>query len=163
MDEERCVDNCAGKLIRSNHRLMATYVQLMPRMVQRRMEELESKAAENARLEAEAAASTSVGPELQSTPVATSVISTEASQNLQELNTNEVGLLSPTPLLPSTESNFNSGTSIAADFAGVQNIESAPHAPPKTAFLPEDVSISISAPQKSTEHQAGAERDSNVD
>ncbi|KAF6719959.1 Mitochondrial import inner membrane translocase subunit Tim10 B [Oryzias melastigma] len=48
MDEERCVDNCAGKLIRSNHRLMNTYVQLMPRMVQRRMEELESKAAENA-------------------------------------------------------------------------------------------------------------------
>ncbi|KAM8900569.1 mitochondrial import inner membrane translocase subunit Tim10 B [Spinachia spinachia] len=44
MDEERCVDSCAGKLIRSNHRLMATYVQLMPRMVQRRMEEMESKA-----------------------------------------------------------------------------------------------------------------------
>lgn len=42
------MDNCAGKLIRSNHRLMNTYVQLMPRMVQRRMEELESKAAENA-------------------------------------------------------------------------------------------------------------------
>lgn len=161
MDEERCVDNCAGKLIRSNHRLMATYVQLMPRMVQRRMEELESKAAENAKLEAEAAAVTSVGSELQSTPVATSVISTEASQNLQELNTNEVGLLGATPLLP--ESNFDSGTSIAADFAGVQNIESAPHAPPKTAFLPEDVSISTSAPQKSTEHQAGPERDSNDD
>ncbi|XP_037324254.2 mitochondrial import inner membrane translocase subunit Tim10 B [Pungitius pungitius] len=44
MDEERCVDSCAGKLIRSNHRLMGTYVQLMPRMVQRRMEEMESKA-----------------------------------------------------------------------------------------------------------------------
>lgn len=42
------MDNCAGKLIRSNHRLMGTYVQLMPRMVQRRMEEMESKAAENA-------------------------------------------------------------------------------------------------------------------
>lgn len=49
MDEERCVDNCAGKLIRSNHRLMGTYVQLMPKMVQRRMEEMESKAAENAK------------------------------------------------------------------------------------------------------------------
>uniref|UniRef100_A0A8C4H752 Translocase of inner mitochondrial membrane 10 homolog B (yeast) n=1 Tax=Dicentrarchus labrax TaxID=13489 RepID=A0A8C4H752_DICLA len=46
---ERCVDSCAGKLIRSNHRLMGTYVQLMPRMVQRRMEEMESKAAENAK------------------------------------------------------------------------------------------------------------------
>ncbi|KAM6907519.1 mitochondrial import inner membrane translocase subunit Tim10 B [Xenentodon cancila] len=55
MDEERCVDSCAGKLIRSNHRLMGTYVQLMPRMVQRRMEEMESKAAENAKA-AEAAA-----------------------------------------------------------------------------------------------------------
>uniref|UniRef100_A0A8C6SXW5 Translocase of inner mitochondrial membrane 10 homolog B (yeast) n=1 Tax=Neogobius melanostomus TaxID=47308 RepID=A0A8C6SXW5_9GOBI len=53
---ERCVDSCAGKLIRSNHRLMATYVQLMPRMVQRRMEEMEIKAAENAKLEAAAAA-----------------------------------------------------------------------------------------------------------
>ncbi|KAI5629176.1 mitochondrial import inner membrane translocase subunit Tim10 B, partial [Silurus asotus] len=49
MDEERCVDNCAGKLIRSNHRLMGTYVKLMPAMVQRRMEELESKAAEAAK------------------------------------------------------------------------------------------------------------------
>uniref|UniRef100_H3CX63 Mitochondrial import inner membrane translocase subunit n=2 Tax=Tetraodon nigroviridis TaxID=99883 RepID=H3CX63_TETNG len=58
MDEERCVDNCAGKLIRSNHRLMGTYVQLMPRMVQRRMEEMESKAAENAKA-AEALASSS--------------------------------------------------------------------------------------------------------
>ncbi|XP_076876208.1 mitochondrial import inner membrane translocase subunit Tim10 B [Brachyhypopomus gauderio] len=46
MDEERCVDSCAGKLIRSNHRLMGTYVKLMPAMVQRRLEELESKAAE---------------------------------------------------------------------------------------------------------------------
>ncbi|KAM3869231.1 mitochondrial import inner membrane translocase subunit Tim10 B [Diretmus argenteus] len=49
MDEERCADSCAGKLIRSNHRLMGTYVQLMPKMVQRRMEEMESKAAENAK------------------------------------------------------------------------------------------------------------------
>ncbi|XP_058483579.1 mitochondrial import inner membrane translocase subunit Tim10 B [Solea solea] len=64
MDEERCVDSCAGKLIRSNHRLMATYVQLMPRMVQRRMEEMESKAAEMAKATeaAEAAASASNPP-----------------------------------------------------------------------------------------------------
>lgn len=54
MDEERCVDSCAGKLIRSNHRLMGTYVKLMPAMVQRRMEEMESKAAEAAKM-AEAA------------------------------------------------------------------------------------------------------------
>lgn len=57
MDEDRCVDSCAGKLIRSNHRLMSTYVQLMPRMVQRRMEEMESKAAENAKAAEAAAAS----------------------------------------------------------------------------------------------------------
>lgn len=54
------MDNCAGKLIRSNHRLMGTYVQLMPRMVQRRMEEMESKAAEMAKA-AEADASASAG------------------------------------------------------------------------------------------------------
>ncbi|XP_042355479.1 mitochondrial import inner membrane translocase subunit Tim10 B [Plectropomus leopardus] len=61
MDEEHCVDSCAGKLIRTNHRLMGTYVQLMPRMMQRRMEEMESKAAENAKA-AEAAAAASVAP-----------------------------------------------------------------------------------------------------
>ncbi|XP_067289968.1 mitochondrial import inner membrane translocase subunit Tim10 B [Pseudorasbora parva] len=52
MDEERCVDSCAGKLIRTNHRLMGTYVQLMPAMVQKRMQEMESKAAEVAKAEA---------------------------------------------------------------------------------------------------------------
>ncbi|XP_030648467.1 mitochondrial import inner membrane translocase subunit Tim10 B [Chanos chanos] len=72
MDEERCVDNCAGKLIRTNHRLMGTYVQLMPRIVQRRMDELESKAAEAAK-----AAEASEPPSLvevppTSTPVTTS-------------------------------------------------------------------------------------------
>ncbi|XP_071317378.1 mitochondrial import inner membrane translocase subunit Tim10 B [Trachinotus anak] len=69
MDEERCVDSCAGKLIRSNHRLMGTYVQLMPRMVQRRMEEMESKAAENARA-AEAASSVSTGSSATEAPPA---------------------------------------------------------------------------------------------
>ncbi|XP_077398843.1 mitochondrial import inner membrane translocase subunit Tim10 B [Vanacampus margaritifer] len=74
MDEERCVDNCAGKLIRSNHRLMGTYVQLMPRMMQRRMDEIESKAAENAKAAeaAEAAAAVTTTPqELQSPQPAT--------------------------------------------------------------------------------------------
>ncbi|XP_057674778.1 mitochondrial import inner membrane translocase subunit Tim10 B [Corythoichthys intestinalis] len=66
MDEERCVDSCAGKLIRSNHRLMATYVQLMPRMMQRRMEEIEKKAAENAK-EAEVATAGSLAPEISDT------------------------------------------------------------------------------------------------
>ncbi|XP_077353721.1 mitochondrial import inner membrane translocase subunit Tim10 B [Festucalex cinctus] len=74
MDEERCVDNCAGKLIRSNHRLMGTYVQLMPRMMQRRMDEIESKAAENAKaVEATeiSAAVTAAPQELQSPQPAT--------------------------------------------------------------------------------------------
>lgn len=50
------MDSCAGKLIRTNHRLMGTYVQLMPAMVQKRMQEMESKAAEVAKAEAAAAA-----------------------------------------------------------------------------------------------------------
>lgn len=54
MDEERCADSCAGKLIRSNHRLMGTYVNLMPGMVQRRMAEMEKKNAELVTAEAEA-------------------------------------------------------------------------------------------------------------
>ncbi|KAG7484380.1 hypothetical protein MATL_G00048980 [Megalops atlanticus] len=61
---ERCVDNCAGKLIRSNHRLMGTYVQLMPGIVQRKLEELETKAAE-----AGAAAETALP-----TPVTTPIV-----------------------------------------------------------------------------------------
>lgn len=66
--QERCVDNCASKLIRSNHRLMGSYVQLMPQMVQRRMEEMESKAAENAKAAeaAAAAASSEASPALTS-------------------------------------------------------------------------------------------------
>lgn len=56
------MDSCAGKLIRSNHRLMGTYVQLMPRMVQRRMEEMESKATELAASGAVAPATTDAPP-----------------------------------------------------------------------------------------------------
>ncbi|XP_078079014.1 mitochondrial import inner membrane translocase subunit Tim10 B [Mustelus asterias] len=44
--EENCVNNCAGKLIHTNHRLMSAYVQLMPTIVQRRVSEYEAKAAE---------------------------------------------------------------------------------------------------------------------
>lgn len=70
MDEERCVDSCASKLIRSNHRLMGTYVQLMPKMVQRRMDELESKAAELANAEVQAA---NAGMEQAAVPVVPTV------------------------------------------------------------------------------------------
>uniref|UniRef100_A0A8C1V4R1 Translocase of inner mitochondrial membrane 10 homolog B (yeast) n=1 Tax=Cyprinus carpio TaxID=7962 RepID=A0A8C1V4R1_CYPCA len=59
MDEERCVDSCAGMLIRTNHRLMGTYMQLMPAMVQKRMQEMESKAAEVAKAEVAAQGSSS--------------------------------------------------------------------------------------------------------
>ncbi|XP_036600588.1 mitochondrial import inner membrane translocase subunit Tim10 B [Trichosurus vulpecula] len=44
-EEEACLDSCAGKLVHSNHRLMAAYVQLMPALVQRRMADYESTAA----------------------------------------------------------------------------------------------------------------------
>nr|XP_046267494.1 mitochondrial import inner membrane translocase subunit Tim10 B [Scatophagus argus] len=71
MDEESCVDSCAGKLIRSNHRLMGTYVQLMPRMVQRRMEEMEKKAEENAKA-AEAAASATEASTASQGPITSS-------------------------------------------------------------------------------------------
>lgn len=91
MDEERCVDSCAGKLIRSNHRLMGTYVQLMPRMVQRRMEEMESKTAEYAKA-AEASAAASVVP-----PATEAVVppATEASPASQTPITS-----SPSPQVP---------------------------------------------------------------
>ncbi|MGH0117863.1 UNVERIFIED_CONTAM: hypothetical protein FKN15_003894 [Acipenser sinensis] len=46
MDEESCLDSCAGKLIPSNHRLMGAYVKLMPTIVQRRLAEYEKKAGE---------------------------------------------------------------------------------------------------------------------
>ncbi|XP_029457755.1 mitochondrial import inner membrane translocase subunit Tim10 B [Rhinatrema bivittatum] len=45
MEEEQCLDSCAVKLIRSNHRLMAAYVELMPTIVQRRVMDYESKTA----------------------------------------------------------------------------------------------------------------------
>ncbi|KAJ8402299.1 hypothetical protein AAFF_G00371640 [Aldrovandia affinis] len=49
MDEEHCVDSCAGKLIRSNHRLMGTYVQLLPALVQRRLDEMAAKSGQMAK------------------------------------------------------------------------------------------------------------------
>ena len=52
------MDNCAGKLIRANNRLMGTYVQLMPKMVQKRMDEMQSKVAEAEAAAAAAAATT---------------------------------------------------------------------------------------------------------
>lgn len=84
MDEERCVDSCAGKLIRTNHRLMGTYVQLMPAMVQKRMQEMESKAAEMAKAEAEAAAKAGTSaPENPSTAITNASI---LSPSIQEIS-----------------------------------------------------------------------------
>uniref|UniRef100_A0A8C5KWP8 Mitochondrial import inner membrane translocase subunit n=1 Tax=Jaculus jaculus TaxID=51337 RepID=A0A8C5KWP8_JACJA len=44
-DEESCLHSCAGKLIHSNHRLMAAYVHLMPALVQRRIADYEAASA----------------------------------------------------------------------------------------------------------------------
>ncbi|XP_074073557.1 mitochondrial import inner membrane translocase subunit Tim10 B [Macrotis lagotis] len=44
-EEEACLDSCAGKLVHSNHRLMAAYVQQMPALVQRRIADYEATAA----------------------------------------------------------------------------------------------------------------------
>ncbi|XP_031243610.1 mitochondrial import inner membrane translocase subunit Tim10 B isoform X2 [Mastomys coucha] len=42
---EACLHSCAGKLIHSNHRLMAAYVHLMPALVQRRIADYEAASA----------------------------------------------------------------------------------------------------------------------
>lgn len=186
MDEERCVDSCAGKLIRANHRLMATYVQLMPRMVQRRMEEMETKAAEIAK--AEAAASSSVGPPVSESPQVTplaplSVTDTGAGKsplgNPVGLNTaaNQLGQTVDIPLTPVTE-NINAVNIVdnVASYAPglpktpttsaqIESIVSEaasvqPVFKPKTTSLSEDVSasiISVPAVSKSTENQSGSE------
>ncbi|XP_073686234.1 mitochondrial import inner membrane translocase subunit Tim10 B [Garra rufa] len=87
MDEERCADSCAGKLIRTNHRLMGTYVQLMPAMVEKRMQEMESKAAELAKAEAEAAAQGGASAlESPSTAITTTTPMLESPQIPSDLN-----------------------------------------------------------------------------
>ncbi|KAK2871169.1 hypothetical protein QQF64_002316 [Cirrhinus molitorella] len=85
MDEERCADSCAGKLIRTNHRLMGTYVQLMPGMVQKRMQEMESKAAELAKAEAAAQGGASA-LESPSTAITTTTPMLESPQIPSALN-----------------------------------------------------------------------------
>ncbi|XP_060119774.1 mitochondrial import inner membrane translocase subunit Tim10 B isoform X1 [Heteronotia binoei] len=40
--QEACLEGCAGKLVRSNHRLMAAYVDLMPALLQRRLADYEA-------------------------------------------------------------------------------------------------------------------------
>ncbi|XP_067841650.1 mitochondrial import inner membrane translocase subunit Tim10 B [Heptranchias perlo] len=62
MDEESCVNSCAGKLIRTNHRLMDAYVQLMPTIVQKRISDYESKAAEVAQKSLEELPAGTKGP-----------------------------------------------------------------------------------------------------
>ncbi|XP_067606186.1 mitochondrial import inner membrane translocase subunit Tim10 B isoform X1 [Pseudorca crassidens] len=49
-EEEACLHSCAGKLIHSNHRLMAAYVQLMPALVQRRIADYEAASSVPGRL-----------------------------------------------------------------------------------------------------------------
>ncbi|NP_001346982.1 mitochondrial import inner membrane translocase subunit Tim10 B isoform b [Mus musculus] len=45
VETEACLHSCAGKLIHSNHRLMAAYVHLMPALVQRRIADYEAASA----------------------------------------------------------------------------------------------------------------------
>ncbi|KAA0703957.1 Mitochondrial import inner membrane translocase subunit [Triplophysa tibetana] len=98
MDEERCAESCAGKLIRTNHRLMGTYVQMMPAMVQKRMQEMESKAAEVAKAEAAAAqGGASAMIDTQSVPISTPGIPPE----LTPLEILETPQIASTPNYPS--------------------------------------------------------------
>uniref|UniRef100_A0A1A7YXW1 Mitochondrial import inner membrane translocase subunit Tim10 B n=1 Tax=Iconisemion striatum TaxID=60296 RepID=A0A1A7YXW1_9TELE len=141
MDEESCVDNCAGKLIRSNHRLMGTYVQLMPKMVQRRMEEMESKAAENAKA-AEAAAvataSSEASPAFQTpinsppTPdlppsgtrvvseVQSSVLKSAGLEILADTTATGAKLSSTAPLTPRTETDGTAAGLLQSSVPGFQ-------------------------------------------
>ncbi|XP_037543310.1 mitochondrial import inner membrane translocase subunit Tim10 B [Nematolebias whitei] len=140
MDEESCLDSCAGKLIRSNHRLMGTYVQLMPRMVQRRMEEMESKAAEAAKAAAAAM------------PAAVETGNTEATPAFQTpLNS------PPLPNLPSSgtggipevqSSDFKSaGLDILADPSVMgATVSSSKLLTPKTEAVLNDVSLPAGSP-----------------
>ncbi|XP_033852457.2 mitochondrial import inner membrane translocase subunit Tim10 B-like [Acipenser ruthenus] len=83
MDEESCLDSCAGKLIRSNHRLMGAYVKLMPTIVQRRLAEYEKKAGELP----QAAEGTSL-------PDSNAPLPTQQS-NLQPADTNQQAPITP--------------------------------------------------------------------
>ncbi|MED6268380.1 hypothetical protein CHARACLAT_021836 [Characodon lateralis] len=153
MDEESCVDSCAGKLIRTNHRLMGTYVQLMPRMVQRRMEEMESKAAENAKAaEAAATATSEAAPAIQTpinsspptqiTPSVTKVAAEVHDSALKEaglgISAKGISLSPATPLTPRTENvselketgPFNTAGFPQPAVSGIQNDSGIPkHTP----------------------------------
>lgn len=76
MEEERCLDSCASKLIRSNHRLMSAYVGLMPGIVQRRISDQEAKAAElsqSSSSESTPALTSGNGTDVQSIPIGESL------------------------------------------------------------------------------------------
>lgn len=140
---------------------MGTYVQLMPRMVQRRMEEMEAKAAENAKMEAAsgaagtemAAASSalqapSISSALPAEPDASVSKSTAASELKISAATNET-------LNPSVVDKAGIGPSYTAGFpqpaaAGGQ-IESESSAalftPSKSTSLSEDASVLTLAPK----------------
>ncbi|XP_024297614.1 mitochondrial import inner membrane translocase subunit Tim10 B [Oncorhynchus tshawytscha] len=104
MDEERCADSCAGKLIRSNHRLMGTYVNLMPGMVQRRMAEMEKKNAELVTAEAEAAGALEGTPDLadQGLPIASTggKASAPAPGTSEGMTASEVSVMAASVLKP---------------------------------------------------------------
>ncbi|KAM4047669.1 mitochondrial import inner membrane translocase subunit Tim10 B [Anomaloglossus baeobatrachus] len=71
MEEEQCLDSCASKLIRSNHRLMASYVALMPGLVQRRMADYESQNKETDNTQEVVTESSTTLSDVSGTPVST--------------------------------------------------------------------------------------------
>lgn len=153
MDEERCVDSCAGKLIRSNHRLMGTYVQLMPRMVQRRMEELESKAAENAKMAAEAsgAAGTEVAAASSAlqAPNTSSPLPAELDASVSKATAaSELKLSAATPFTPTNETLNPS----VLDKAGIGPSYTAgfPQPPAAGGQIDSESSAALFTPSKST-------------
>lgn len=115
---------------------MGTYVQLMPRMVQRRMEEMESKAAENAKAAEALASSSAQAPPLEEPPLSTASVTDDARGSLakpaasdaennrlvsQSATASEVKSSSAAaPLTPATEegwlNNPGKGPSYAASF-----------------------------------------------
>uniref|UniRef100_A0A1A8NXB5 Mitochondrial import inner membrane translocase subunit Tim10 B n=2 Tax=Nothobranchius TaxID=28779 RepID=A0A1A8NXB5_9TELE len=138
MDEERCVDSCAGKLIRSNHRLMGTYVQLMPKMVQRRMEEMESKAAENAAAAAVTTSSSEASPAFQASidsppppdlppsgtrvvsEVQSSVLKSAGLEILADTTATEAKLSATAPLTPRSETDGTVAGLLQSSIPGFQ-------------------------------------------
>nr|XP_046186863.1 LOW QUALITY PROTEIN: mitochondrial import inner membrane translocase subunit Tim10 B-like [Oncorhynchus gorbuscha]XP_046195002.1 mitochondrial import inner membrane translocase subunit Tim10 B-like [Oncorhynchus gorbuscha] len=136
MDEERCADSCAGKLIRSNHRLMGTYVNLMPGMVQRRMAEMEKKNAELVTAEAEAAGALEGTPDLadQGLPIASTggKASAPAPGTSEAMTASEVSVMAASVLKPAV-----------LDFSADVGPAASPSTPASEPLVPSSLSQAV--------------------